>query len=399
MTQRLGWRRIVLLGGLGTVSPLATDMYLPAFPQIATNLGVTSTAVQSTLAAYLLPLAIGQVLFGALADAHGRRRYVIGGSALLVLGSAVCATAPTIGLLVAGRTIQGLGGAAAMVSGRAMIADLLDGRRAARAYIAVGTAAGLGPILAPSLGAWIADVSGWRSIFWLIGLTQVALLAVAISIPETLAPGRRTSGGALRTLLPRVAMVFGSVAFRWRVTVSTASFVALFAYIASSPFVADELGFSTRQYTVMFAVNGAGLMAVSSGSAALVVRLGRNRVMTTGLWVSLLGALALCLAAVGVAQMSMVLLGFFGVCCAKGTIGGSSYSYAAAAAPDAAGLALATMAATQFAAGALATVLVGLGPGPPVVSVAVTITAVSVIALAAHARAERCSTPATISST
>ncbi|MFT4083498.1 MAG: Bcr/CflA family efflux MFS transporter [Nocardioides sp.] len=388
MKGPLGLRRCVLLGGLATVSPLATDMYLPEFPRITEALGVGSSTVQATLTAYLLPFALCQLVFGAFSDAHGRRRFVIGGSISLVLGSVVCALAPTAGLLILGRLLQGFGGAAASVSGRAMVADLLDGRRAARAYIAMGTVAALGPILAPSLGAWIGALAGWRAIFWTIGLTQLALLGIAFSVAETLPVERRTQG-AVRTLAPRLLALAGSAVFRWRLLVAAAGFVGLFAYISGSPFVADDLGLSTAQYTLDFAVNGTAMLLAAAVSAWLVVRVGRGAIMWSGLWTSLLGAACLCVAALGLAGVPAVLVGFLLACGSRGSQSGTSFSYAAQAAPDAAGLALAAMGSTQFAAGAVASLLVGLGDGRAIVPVAVVISIAAVVAITGHAMAER----------
>ncbi|MFT4286884.1 Bcr/CflA family efflux MFS transporter [Nocardioides sp.] len=388
MRGPLGLRRSVLLGGLATISPMATDMYLSEFPHIADALGVGSTAVQATLTAYLLPFALCQLFFGALSDAHGRRPFVIGGSVLLVLGSVVCALAPTATLLLAGRVLQGLGGAAASVSGRAMVADLLEGRRAARAYIAMGTVSALGPIVAPTLGASIGAVADWRAIFFAIGLTQLGLLVLALSVAETLPPERRTTR-AVRTLGPRLAGLAGNAAFRWRLLVTAAGSVGLFAYISGSPFVAEEIGLSTPHYALDFATNGLAMLVTSVVCTWLVVRVGREAIMWSGLWLSLLGAAALCLAALEVAVVPAVLFGFLCVCGSRGALGGTSFSYAADAAPGAAGLALAAMGTTQFGAGAVAAVLIGVGDGPAVVPVAIVISLAVLVSMAAHTMASR----------
>ncbi|MBZ5739534.1 Bcr/CflA family efflux MFS transporter [Nocardioides mangrovi] len=386
--RRLGLRLVLLLGGLATVSPFATDMYLPALPEIADELGVGQSTVQATLTAYLVPLALGQLLAGSVADARGRRPVVVVGSLLLVQGSVVCATAPGVAVLCAGRVLQGLGGAAAMVAGRAMVADLLEGRRAARAFIAIGTVAALGPVLAPTLGAWLAGLAGWRSIFWAIAATQVVLTAMALSAAETL-PVADREPGALRRLGPRIRTLAGLPAYRWQVLVSVSSFTGLFAYISAAPFVADEIGLSTRDFTTLFAVNGLGMLAFSALSSAVVVRLGRRRLIATGLWTTLAGAGCLAIAACGTGEVPLVLAGFFLVCCAKGSVGGASLSLAASASPDAPAVALAAVGSVQFLAAGAAAVATGVSPGHSLVPVTVTIAAAGLLALAAHRRAAR----------
>ncbi len=366
---------------------MATDMYLPSFPALAHDLDVSPAAVQATITAYLIPLAFGQLLFGALSDAHGRRPFVVGGSLLLICGSVVAALAPTLEVLMAGRVMQGIGGAATVVSGRAMVADLLSERVAARAYIAIGTAAGLGPVLAPTIGAWLEHANGWRAIFWTIALTQVALLLVALKHAESHPPALRTRG-PLRSLGQQVSRVWTIRAYRWQVVVATASFVALFAYISASPFVAEELGLSTASFTAFFAVNGVGLIAFSTASAALVVRVGRRRITSIALAISLSGATLIALGALGVATLPSVLLGMFLLVAPCGSVTGNAYSLAASAVPGSTGVSLALMGTVQFIAGGLVAVLVGVA-APVTTSLAVAALAGGLTAALAHAMAGR----------
>jgi MFS transporter, DHA1 family, multidrug resistance protein len=369
-------------------------MYLPAFPDIAEHLGVGQPAVQATLTAYLVPLALGQLLAGSLSDAHGRRPVVLGGSTLLVLGSVGCALAQSITTLEAGRVLQGLGGASVMVAGRSMVADLLEGRRAARAFIAVGTAGALGPVLAPSVGAWLDAAAGWRSIFWVIGGLQAGLFLIALSVAETL-PHERREPHAVRRLGPRLVALVRVPAYRWQVVVSASSFTGLFAYISAAPFVTREIGLGTRGFTVLFAVNGAGMLLFSSISAAVVVRAGRRRLVALGLWGALAGAACLAVACTGVATLPLVVAGFFLVCCAKGSVGGSSFSLAASATPSSPALALATLGSVQFVAAGLAALATGVNPGHTLVPVTVVVGVTGTLALLAHHRAGRTARSAT----
>src|SRR6478752_3954339 len=106
---------LVVLALLSAVAPVATDLYLPAFPQMTAELQASATAVQLTLTAFLLGLTFGQLLFGPLSDRLGRRGPLVVGALLCVAASVVAATAPTVGILIAARFAQGFTGAAGMV--------------------------------------------------------------------------------------------------------------------------------------------------------------------------------------------------------------------------------------------------------------------------------------------
>lgn len=125
---------LLVLGLLSAVAPFATDLYLPAFPQMTTELGAGATTVQLTLTAFLVGVTAGQLVFGPLSDRFGRVPPLIAGAALCVLASVAAVFAPNIGVLIAARLLQGLGGAAGMVISRAVISDLATGKPAARAF-------------------------------------------------------------------------------------------------------------------------------------------------------------------------------------------------------------------------------------------------------------------------
>ncbi len=125
---------LLVLGLLSAVAPFATDLYLPAFPQMATELATSATTVQLTLTAFLVGVTAGQLVFGPLSDRFGRVPPLVAGAVLCVIASAVAVFAPNVAVLVAARLFQGLGGAAGMVIGRAVISDLSTGKAAARAF-------------------------------------------------------------------------------------------------------------------------------------------------------------------------------------------------------------------------------------------------------------------------
>ena len=153
---------LITLALLSAVAPFATDLYLPAFPAMVTDLHTSPTAVQLTLTAFLLGLASGQLVFGPLSDRFGRVKPLVIGAAVCVLASLAAVLAPSIEVLVAARFAQGLTGAAGMVIGRAIISDLATGRAAARAFSLMMIVAGVAPIVAPLAGGFLVEPLGWR---------------------------------------------------------------------------------------------------------------------------------------------------------------------------------------------------------------------------------------------
>src|ERR1700759_5605070 len=117
-------RMIVVLGLLVALGPLTIDMYLPALPRIAEDLSVTSSVVQLTLTGTLAGLALGQLIIGPLSDSWGRRRPLMAGIVLHMLASLMCLFAPHIAVLGVGRSLQGMGAAAAMGVAIAVVGDL-----------------------------------------------------------------------------------------------------------------------------------------------------------------------------------------------------------------------------------------------------------------------------------
>ena len=158
MTLPIARRRLALiLGTIAAVGPFTTDMYLPAFPAVAADLGATPSAVQGTLVTYFLALALGQLAYGPLADRFGRRAPLVGGFAVYTLASIGCALAPDIGSLAMLRFLQALGGCSGMVIARAVVRDVATGPDAVRLMASLMLVMGAAPVLAPSIGGPYAN--------------------------------------------------------------------------------------------------------------------------------------------------------------------------------------------------------------------------------------------------
>jgi DHA1 family bicyclomycin/chloramphenicol resistance-like MFS transporter len=119
---------MVILGGLQTIMPISTDLYLPALPTIARDLNVSAGAAQFTLAVFMIGVATGQIAYGPITDTYGRKRPLLIGLAVYILGATICALAPTISMLIGGRFLQAIGAAAGAVIAIAIARDLWSGK-------------------------------------------------------------------------------------------------------------------------------------------------------------------------------------------------------------------------------------------------------------------------------
>src|SRR3982751_6781483 len=216
---------------LTAIAPLATDMYVPAFPRVAGDLSASATQVQLTLTTFFVGMALGQLIGGPVSDQRGRRRPLIAAIVLMSLASVVCALTPSIGVMMAARFAQGFAGGWAMVIGRAVIVDLATGARLVRMLNVIAGVGGIAPIVGPLLGAVILQLSHWRMSFWVVAVLGAAMtVAVLVAVPESLPPGKRHAGGL------RAFAVAGRQGLRQRRYVgyllgSGSAMGALFAYV------------------------------------------------------------------------------------------------------------------------------------------------------------------------
>ena len=155
---------------VSTIAPLATDMYVPAFPQVGSDLAGTATQVQLTLTTFFVGMALGQLIGGPVSDARGRRGPLLLALIVLTVASIACAYSPSITMMMIARFVQGLSGGWAMVTARAVIMDLTQGPQLVRSLNLVAGVGGIAPIVGPLLGAVILQLFNWRVSFWVVAL-------------------------------------------------------------------------------------------------------------------------------------------------------------------------------------------------------------------------------------
>ncbi|WP_432936474.1 multidrug effflux MFS transporter [Kribbella sp. CA-253562] len=348
---------------LTAIAPLATDMYVPAFPQVAGELSTTATQVQLTLTTFFVGMALGQLVGGPVSDQRGRRIPLLMALVVTTVASIVCALAPTIGVMTTARFVQGFAGGWAMVIGRAIIVDLASGAQLVRVLNVVAGVGGLAPVVGPLVGGLILQLSNWRVSFWLLAVLGLAMiLAVLVAVPESLPRERRHAGG-LRNFLVAGRIVLGNRQYVGYLVVAGAAMGALFAYVATSAFVLQTMnGLSPIAYSVDFAVNAAGMTAAALVAARLAGRVATRKLILIGQLAALAAGLAMLVGALWFGTPLSLAIGcFFVLMTAQGLMIPNGGALASAAVPDHPGTGAAVQGFVQWVAAGVVAPLAGLG--------------------------------------
>jgi DHA1 family bicyclomycin/chloramphenicol resistance-like MFS transporter len=270
----------IAFGFLSSLGPFAIDLYLPAMPGMAQAMAADSGAVQRTLSAFFLGLALAQIPLGTLGDRYGRRWPLIGGLALFVFASVACAMAASLNMLILCRFLQGMGACAGTSSVRAMIRDRHSGHRAARLMAFTFLIIGISPVLAPLAGSYLLQAMSWRSLFLLLASGGVmALIAVFFFLPESLPPRRRIRH---QPMLQAYGRLLGEPAFLgWTVVAGLATTIP-FAFVTAAPFVYTQgFGLTPHHYSLLLALNAVTSIIATQFAPSLMRRLGA-RLLVTG---------------------------------------------------------------------------------------------------------------------
>jgi len=298
-------RPALILGLLSCLGPFAIDMYLPAMPLIGDNLGVSPMGMQSTITAYFAAFGIAQMFYGPWADQAGRKLPLYAGIAMFVLGTILCMTATSGTGLIAGRFVQGLGGAALGVVPRAIVRDMMTGAEATRMMAKIMLTFSVSPMLAPLVGSALLVITGWRGIFTALLVASVVSLALlALAQPETLSPQNRRPF-KMRFLLKGCGELLVDKTFMLLTFVGAFGFGSFFIFLASASYVYQQgFGLTSTQFSIAFAVNAMAFIGASQGASRATVRFGNMPVL---IWASAGFALA-SVALLGLALMGLVTL-------------------------------------------------------------------------------------------
>jgi DHA1 family bicyclomycin/chloramphenicol resistance-like MFS transporter len=267
--QRLVY--VLVLGALTALGPFTVDLYLPAFPVLQDELGVSAAAVQLTLTGTMVGFGFGQLIVGPWSDKVGRRLPLILATALHIAASVGAAFAPDIVWLSVFRLLQGFGAAAGGVVAMAMVRDLFGGKPLVRMLSRLALVNGLAPVLAPVIGSQLLAVMDWRGVFVVLAIYgAVVVAAVSFFIVETLPESRRHVAGH-STLRDRYAALFRDRVYLGAAIIGGMTFTGLFGYLSTSSFLFQEVyAFTAQQYGMLFAVNSIGIIIGVQTSSRLM---------------------------------------------------------------------------------------------------------------------------------
>jgi DHA1 family bicyclomycin/chloramphenicol resistance-like MFS transporter len=367
---------IIVLAAITALGPMAMQIFLPALPAIQDAFTVSAGRAQLVLSASLAAIAFSTLFYGPASDRFGRRPVMVVGLAIFLVGSIICAVAPSISLLIFGRVVQAVGGGAGMVLSRAIIRDLYDRETAAKMLAYMVTALVLAPMVAPLIGGILNDWTGWRSIFVFTGIAGLAALALAYPrVPETLAQPIRDQSiiGMVRSFvsLLRVPAFLGYVG---QLSFGLGMFMA---FIGAAPFVVVRvLERPPTELGVWLMLMSGGFMAGTFLTARIAGRIGVDRMILLGSGLAVaFGAVMVALVIAGEWTVWAIFLPGAGMAFANGLIMPNAQAAAVSINPRIAGSASGLVSFVQMTTGAIFAQLAGVvqngTPVPMVVLVTV----------------------------
>lgn len=382
-SQRL--QLAVILGAIATIGPLSIDMYLPALPELAQHFGTSAALVQLSLTFFLLGLASGQLVAGPLSDVRGRRGPLLIGMLIYTVSSLLCAFSPSIGLLIVLRFIQGLAGSVGVVISRAAVRDLYSGSELTKFFSLLMIVNGLGPILAPIIGGQLLRVTTWQGVFIVLFAAGLLFCAtILLRLPETLPKERRVKSGLKGTLLTFRGLLRNG---RFMGYALSQSFVmaAMFAYISGSSFVLQNMfGVSPQMYSLIFAVNGLGIIVTGQIAGRLSGRYGERRLLASGLLLCALGGVLLLITVLAGGGLWPILICLLAVVSSVGMISTTTFSLAMQDQAETAGSASALLGLLPLLLGGCVAPLVGLGGDETALPMAVVIAAAGLLSVLSY---------------
>lgn len=379
--DRLGPSRLTLLAGLAALGALATNIMLPAFPEMAETFGVDPRDLAWTLSSFFIAFALGQLVVGPVTDAVGRSTPVMVGLGVFVIGSLICALAPTLPVLIAGRVVQAIGACATAVLARAIARDLYTGPALTRALALVMIAMAAAPGFSPMLGTATTFWFGWRATFLLVLAAAVLLAAFyLLRAGETLPKALR------KPLRPaHIARTYRDLLVdrRFIAPAMTVSLMVggLYSFFGAAPAILmNGMGLSATGLSVFFAATVFVVFGSGLAGPRLARRWGVARVGMAGLFIALVGGIGL-IASVGAASpipfMAAVTVFLFGM----GTINPIGTAITLEPFGAHAGMASALLGFLQMACAAVGTALIGILPFNAITACSLVIAGGSLIAV------------------
>lgn len=275
-----------LLAIITIVGTLAMHMFIPALPDAARHFGASSAQMQQTITVYIVGLAVGQLIYGPMSDALGRRPMLLAGLSLYTVASLCAALAPSAPMLVGARLLQALGGCAGLALGRAVARDTATPETAVGSLALLNLMMMIGPGVAPSMGAGLDALFGWRAIFATLAVMGLlTALGVWRLLPETGKPTGQLHWSKVRD---DYRTLLSSPQFLGFAIGGGSATTSIYAFIAAAPFIfIDQLHASKSEVGIYLGLLMAGMAVGNALARKLIQRWPLDRLMLGGNLLSL----------------------------------------------------------------------------------------------------------------
>ena len=370
---------------------LAMHMFVPALPDAARSLSSNMGAMEMAVSIYVVGLAVGQLIYGPLSDAFGRRPMVLAGLGLYAAGGLAASLAPNLHVLLFARLVQALGGGAGLSLGRAMVRDTTRADRAVRELALLNLMLLLSPGLAPVVGGVISSAAGWRSIFMVLTAVGVVSMGFALhALPETGNPSGRFG---VRTLVADYRTLLASPRFVGFALGGGCATTSVYAFLTVAPFVfVDELHQPVGMVGIYSGLMMVGMAAGNTLTSRLVTRVRSETLLRIGNTLSLASAIVLLqivlLHHMNVASILGIMMMFT---CGAGMVSPAALGKAVNVRPQLIGSAAGLYGFSQMAVGAICTAIVATGSNPAIAALVVMVsaTAIAQVAITVALRRDR----------
>ncbi len=372
---------VVFLGMLTAITPLATDLYLPALPIMPGELNTTASNIQMTIGIMTFGVALGQLFGGPISDTMGRKLPLIVGNLLCVISGIICAFAPSIEILLLGRFLQGLTGSVGVVIAKAIARDFASGQELTKLFALLMMVNGLAPVLAPLIGGQLLLFTTWRVIFVILAVFSAILLAGSLLFRESLPKEKRVTGG-IGVAVKNYLTLIKDKPFLGQTLIQLFAFGGFFAYISGSSFVYQNIfNLSAQEFSYLFGINSCGIVLASAISSRVSNVITAKQLLTFSLWQLTIGSLLFLIAMIFEWSLIPVTTILFFTVCTVSLFGSASFSMAMTNYGKMAGSASAILGfASMFAAG-IVSPLVGIGGDHTGVPMGITMLVCAVLSL------------------